>query len=159
VVVIASEANFVQGRANLTDSTPSLSATAQADAEAEAGSLLADLERRQDDVLAQLDDLDRRVSELLRGLGVTLIEDSESIHFVDENQDDVAESPSPASEPIAATDDEPMRGISDTEQTIGFSKLPGFSRLPQGESAGRPAKRARITQNDSAVWDENRRAA
>ena len=43
------------------------------------GSLLADLERRQDDVLAQLDDLDRRVSELLRGLGVTLIEDSEAV--------------------------------------------------------------------------------
>lgn len=40
-----------------------------------AGSLLADLERRQDDVLLQLDELDRRLTEILKGLGVTLIDD------------------------------------------------------------------------------------
>lgn len=40
--------------------------------EPEAGQLLYDLERRQDEVMAQLDDLDAKLSEVLRGLGVTL---------------------------------------------------------------------------------------
>lgn len=41
-------------------------------ADSEPGQLLQDLERRQDDVLAQLDDLDAKLTEVLRGLGVTL---------------------------------------------------------------------------------------
>lgn len=41
-------------------------------ADSEPGQLLEDLERRQDDVLAQLDDLDAKLTEVLRGLGVTL---------------------------------------------------------------------------------------
>lgn len=40
-------------------------------AESEAGLLLADLERRQDDVLSQLDDLDKRLCGILKSLGVT----------------------------------------------------------------------------------------
>lgn len=39
-------------------------------AESEAGLLLADLERRQDDVLAQLDELDKRLCGILKNLGV-----------------------------------------------------------------------------------------
>jgi len=147
------QGGICSGKINLIDATPSLSATEKADAEAAAGSLLADLERRQDDVLAQLDDLDRRVSELLRGLGVTLIEDSESIHFVDDNQDDADTSASPQSEPVAAAGDERISDFADREETIGFSKL------PQSDSAGRVAKRAKITRNDAAAWDQDRRAA
>ncbi|TWT84025.1 hypothetical protein CA13_54990 [Planctomycetes bacterium CA13] len=37
----------------------------------EPGQLLNDLERRQDDVLAQLDALDAQLTEVLKGLGVT----------------------------------------------------------------------------------------
>ena len=36
----------------------------------EPGQLLDELERRQDDVLTQLDDLDAKLSEVLKGLGV-----------------------------------------------------------------------------------------
>lgn len=36
---------------------------------------LAELERRQDDVLAQLDELDKKLTSLLTGLGVTLVDD------------------------------------------------------------------------------------
>lgn len=38
------------------------------------GNLLAELERRQDDVLKQLDELDQKLCVLLRGLGVTPVE-------------------------------------------------------------------------------------
>lgn len=41
-------------------------------ADSEPGQLLQDLERRQDDVLAQLDDLDAKLTAVLRGLGVTM---------------------------------------------------------------------------------------
>ena len=41
----------------------------------EAGQLLYELERRQDEVLAQLDDLDAKLTEVLRGLGVSLDEE------------------------------------------------------------------------------------
>lgn len=54
----------------------SLSAPAASDPNLAAGELLADLERRQDEVLVQLEELDRRVTELLRDLGVTLIDDA-----------------------------------------------------------------------------------
>lgn len=43
----------------------------------ESGSLLAELERRQDDVLNLLDDLDRRLTDVLKGLGVTLVDENE----------------------------------------------------------------------------------
>lgn len=39
------------------------------------GHLLADLERRQDDVLAQLDDLEAKLAEVLRGLNVEVADD------------------------------------------------------------------------------------
>jgi hypothetical protein len=39
--------------------------------EPEPGQLLDDLERRQDEVLTELDALDARLNEVLRGLGVT----------------------------------------------------------------------------------------
>lgn len=55
----------------------------------ESGSLLADLERRQDDVLAQLDALDRQLTSILKGLGVTLVDDAEpSMTATDPDADD-----------------------------------------------------------------------
>lgn len=44
-------------------------------ADQEPGHLLRDLERRQDDVLDQLDALDAKLNEVLRGLGVTMDEE------------------------------------------------------------------------------------
>lgn len=38
------------------------------------GQLLADLERRQDDVLAQLDDLEAKLADVLKGLNVDVSE-------------------------------------------------------------------------------------
>lgn len=101
----------------------------------DAGNLLADLERRQDDVLAQLDELDRKVSDLLRGLGVTLIDDSQSIGVADDN---AAEE---ANEPIV-----------------------GFAKLPQGEpsrreSSARSEKRVPTPSVDAVPWEARRRAA
>ena len=46
--------------------------------DAAAGEVLLDLERRQDDVLLQLDELEKKLTSLLSGLGVTFVEDSES---------------------------------------------------------------------------------
>ncbi len=43
--------------------------------EPEAGQLLYELERRQDEVLSQLDDLDAKLNEVLRGLGVNIDEE------------------------------------------------------------------------------------
>lgn len=43
--------------------------------ETEPGQLLHDLERRQDDVLKQLDDLELQLNEVLKGLGVSAVED------------------------------------------------------------------------------------
>ena len=39
--------------------------------DSEPGQLLHDLEQRQDEVLEQLDDLDAKLEEVLKGLGVT----------------------------------------------------------------------------------------
>ena len=39
------------------------------------GHLLDELERRQDDVLAQLDDLDAKINEVLKGLGASVDDD------------------------------------------------------------------------------------
>lgn len=47
-------------------------------AEQEPGQLLKELERRQDEALEQLDDLDRKLKEVLAGLGVTLEEETEA---------------------------------------------------------------------------------
>ncbi len=44
---------------------------------AEPGHLLLDLEKRQDDVLEQLDNLDAQLIEVLKGLGVSDAEPSE----------------------------------------------------------------------------------
>jgi hypothetical protein len=41
-------------------------------AEIEPGQLLSELERRQDEVLSELDALDAKLKEVLRGLGVSL---------------------------------------------------------------------------------------
>ncbi len=72
------------------DATSSRGPSATADADA--GSSLAELERRQDDVLAQLDQLDLKLSTILRGLGVTLTNDQDDAAFdlrlsdLDENE-------------------------------------------------------------------------
>ena len=44
----------------------------------EPGQLLDDLERRQDEVLLELDALDARLKEVLRGLGTTIDEELET---------------------------------------------------------------------------------
>ena len=46
-------------------------------AHSEPGQLLEELERRQDEVLVELDALDARLSEVLKGLGVTTEEQVE----------------------------------------------------------------------------------
>jgi len=43
----------------------------------EPGQLLNELERRQDDVLKQLDDLEDQLNEVLKGLGVSTDEDAD----------------------------------------------------------------------------------
>ena len=89
----------------------------------ESGTLLADLERRQDDVLAQLDALDRQLTDLLKGLGVTLVDDPEAgnaaaefKNAIDDGESDLAASPA-------------ARGTGHDGQpapwpTGGFAKLP-----------------------------------
>lgn len=133
----------------------------RAEADEQAGNLLADLERRQDDVLAQLDELDRRVSDLLRGLGVTLIEDSETIEFVDESDVEseaavsvemTSTNPSIAALPI--TGDAPG---SAQDQTTELNV--GFSKLPSGTAKSRGSKRSKTAFNDSTTWDQKSRAA
>ena len=52
--------------------------TSQA-SDTEPGQLLKELEQRQDDVLAQLDALDAKLEEVLRGLGVTVDEVSQDL--------------------------------------------------------------------------------
>lgn len=44
-------------------------------ADSEPGQLLKELEQRQDEVLEQLDALDTKLQDVLRGLGVTLEDD------------------------------------------------------------------------------------
>ncbi|MCA9140957.1 MAG: hypothetical protein KDB00_29500 [Planctomycetales bacterium] len=51
-------------------------------ADPQPGGLLGELERRQDDVLEQLDDLDAKLSEVLRGLEPSPVDGS------DQNQDE-----------------------------------------------------------------------
>ena len=49
--------------------------------EHEPGQLLKELEQRQDEVLAQLDDLDAKLQEVLQGLGIS-VEDEVDQDFV-----------------------------------------------------------------------------
>jgi hypothetical protein len=65
-------------------------------AESEAGLLLADLERRQDDVLAQLDELDKRLCGILKGLGVTPVAEERG-DFGSLNPDDSSAEANPLS--------------------------------------------------------------
>ena len=87
----------------------------------ESGSLLADLERRQDDVLAQLDALDRQLTDLLKGLGVTLVDDAESGKQADfdANEDDEAELTAAPAAHGAGRDGQAMPWPAG-----GFAKLP-----------------------------------
>jgi len=59
--------------------------------ESETGETLQELERRQDDVLSQLEDLDLKLSSILRGLGVNLsenvAEENPSIRLADLGDD------------------------------------------------------------------------
>ncbi len=64
---------------------------------------LAELERRQDDVLAQLDELDKKLTSLLTGLGVTLVDDVDDAApalkiaaFEDDELEDVSPAEAPA---------------------------------------------------------------
>jgi hypothetical protein len=135
-------------------------AVERAEADDQAGNLLADLERRQDDVLAQLDELDRRVSDLLRGLGVTLIEDSAAIEFAEdhdeESDSDVSvvamQPPSATTLPVSSKATNPVQDEV-SEATVGFSKL------PTGAGKSRVGKRSKSAFNDSTTWDQNSRAA
>ena len=47
-----------------------MSPTPASHTDSEPGQLLHELERRQDEVLTQLDDLDAKLTEVLKGLGV-----------------------------------------------------------------------------------------
>jgi hypothetical protein len=150
---------FASGKKILTD--PIACAAERADADEQAGSLLADLERRQDDVLAQLDELDRRVSDLLRGLGVTLIDDSEAIKFAD-TSDEENESDRPVE---AATPKLPDSGLTErvaesaVDQEVVEEITVGFSKLPQGDNKSRRGKRGKAAFTEPATWDQNSRAA
>jgi len=73
--------------------------------ESETGETLQELERRQDDVLSQLEDLDLKLSSILRGLGVNLsenvAEESPSIRLADladDGEEDESFSGSPVAE-------------------------------------------------------------
>lgn len=65
-------------------------------AESDPGLLLADLERRQDDVLAQLDELDKRLCGILKGLGVTPVAEERG-DVMQLNPDDSSEDAIPLS--------------------------------------------------------------
>jgi hypothetical protein len=87
-----------------------------AERDLEAGQTLMELERRQDDVLSQLEDLDQKLTTILKGLGVTLFEDESekpSIRLADLGGDDDDE-PSVAAQQdshVADSDDSMERDI------------------------------------------------
>lgn len=95
----------------------STASTVDCQEESSAGALLADLERRQDEVLAQLEALDQQLTSILRGLGVTLLDDGE---------------PSAAPAADAAPAAEPGRGSAPS---------PGFTKLPFDRPTAAPATR------------------
>lgn len=144
-------------------SDPIACAAEKAEADEQAGNLLADLERRQDDVLAQLDELDRRVSDLLRGLGVTLIEDAEAVQFVDESDD--ATEPAVSAQPsVCVAELQSLNNhhaaIQDEANLENTSEMTvGFAKLPHGDTKARNFKRSKAAFNESSSWDQKSRAA
>jgi hypothetical protein len=54
--------------------SPSVAAIAVTPAQPAPGHLLCELERRQDDVLRQLDELESQLNQVLTGLGVAMID-------------------------------------------------------------------------------------
>jgi hypothetical protein len=141
------------------------------DSETEAGALLADLERRQDDVLAQLDALDQQLSSLLRGLGVTLVDDREA-----DEAARIAASSEMGSDDDGEAEDEVddrsrfvPRCISadasgeSTEVAQGFAKLPSEQYAASGDTAGGDAEHSRAERSraeGSAVRiDQQRRSS
>lgn len=90
-------------------------------AESEAGLLLADLERRQDDVLAQLDDLDKRLCGILKSLGVTPVAEDPG-EFVNLNAEDAVEDASSLSLSQFRSRQSLDSEVDDLEE--GFSKPP-----------------------------------
>jgi len=110
----------------------------------EAGSLLADLERRQDDVLAQLDLLDRQVADLLRGLGVTLAEGETESQPSSEFVELTAE---PNAIPRLAASQADLGG------GTGFSKLPSNG----AEMIGMPSRKPGF--HDTTFQPKDSRAA
>ncbi|TVQ02262.1 MAG: hypothetical protein EA381_03995 [Planctomycetaceae bacterium] len=95
----------------------------------ESGNLLADLERRQNDVLQQLDELDLKLCEILKGLGVTPVESegtSAGQTLTDsEDGEDGLDAPQPSR--ISAT---VSRDTDDASVSAG-----GFSKLPATQLA------------------------
>ena len=90
----------------------------------ESGSLLADLERRQDDVLAQLDALDRQLTDLLKGLGVTLVDDPEAGTAAAEFKDAIRGDEEADSAVAPAAGGAGQDGQAAPWPTAGFAKLP-----------------------------------
>ncbi len=95
----------------------------------ESGTLLADLERRQDDVLAQLDALDRQLTGLLKGLGVTLVDDAEAGNFAAATEDEPGDDEGfdRATSPVG-------RGAGKSGQAVP-SPAGGFAKLPAEHGA------------------------
>ncbi|MCO8124868.1 hypothetical protein NHH03_24230 [Stieleria sp. TO1_6] len=60
---------------------------AQSTADREPGGLLEELERRQDDVLSQLDDLDAKLDEVLKGLEPQKVEGDADAELADHVED------------------------------------------------------------------------
>jgi hypothetical protein len=110
----------------------------------EAGTLLADLERRQDDVLAQLDALDRQLTGLLQGLGVTLVDDAETVSSKQsiDSGDEVDPAEEVDAEPVcderkrheirASTWDEPCWERGDGGSTAAAARFAASPNGPQG---------------------------
>jgi hypothetical protein len=102
----------------------------------ESGNLLADLERRQNDVLQQLDELDHKLCEILKGLGVTPVESegtSAGQMLTDSEDDEEAlATPQPSRVPAVMS--------RDTDETLASDG--GFSKLPATQIAGLTAPAA-----------------
>lgn len=100
-----------------------------------AGSLLADLERRQDEVLEQLDALEQQLNGVLQQLGVTL---------GDEPPGDAAAAPATSQEVDA---DLPQGSAEPSAVGPGFCRMPELEPLAKisptaGDAAHRPHRAA-----------------
>jgi hypothetical protein len=72
-----------------------------AEREEASGATLMELERRQDDVLSQLEELDQKLTTLLRGLGVTFAEEEaehSAIRLANVGEDEDSEAAASADE-------------------------------------------------------------